>query len=249
MALPCITAFISSVMRQKRKIGIMLLALMCSLIINAEGQVIKKWKGRYPQMNNNYPVAFMSFRGWLPPIPHFFVRLLPTHYYYKLKSINSLDAKELTGTTKTGLMRLFARMWERGELKDRFRYIEAIQEMTGMRQQIEEHLFNAQSDQLTDIYAISAQLVAIYDQLDVLRYYKGGQGVKNCFEKELDDLFEQFLMINLLKSDHGHKLDAFSEIQTSVKKLSGEVNYTISKLRYFNTYGHEPASNYAFLTH
>ena len=247
MALPCITAFISKPMKQKKSV-LLLVLLVFVLSISMEGQVIKKWKGRYPQMNNNYPVAFMAFRGWLPPIPHFFVRLMPTHYYYKLKSIPALDAKELTGTTKTGLMRLFARMWERGEIKDRFRNIEAIQEMTGMRQQIEERLFNAQSDQLTDIYAISTQLVAIYDQLDELRYYKGGMGVKRCFEEELDDLLQQFLLVNLLQSDHGSKLEAFIDIQISVRELSGEVNYAISKLRYFNTYGHEPASNYAFLT-
>jgi len=248
MALPCITAFISSVMRQIKKIGSMLLLIMCCLIISADGQVIKRWKGRYPQMNNNYPVAFIAFKGWLPPIPHFFVRLLPTHYYYQLTSIPALDAKELTGKTKTSLMRIVARMLEKGQIKDRFKHIDAIQEMTDTSLQIEERLFNAQSDQLSDIYAISVQLVAINDQLNGLRYHKGGQDVKDCFEKELDDLLHQFLMVNLLQSDHGSKLEAFSEIQTSVRELSGEVNYAISKLRYFNTYGYAPASNYAFLT-
>ena len=58
-----------------------------------------------------------------------------------------------------------------------------------------------------------------------------------------------FLMVNLLKADHGEKMKAFSEICSVMNHLEGELDYTHGKIHFFNSSREDAiTSSYAFLT-
>lgn len=217
-------------------------------IANAQAVAIKKWSGRYPRMNDSYPLAFISFKGWLPPVPHLFVRVPPTHYYWKIKSIPSTDSGEITGKTKTGLLRIISKLMERSQFKGRFKETGMIKLMSESQKQIDQKLFDSRKDKLDDIYGLTATFLDLYENLDNLNHIEHGSKVKKLFKKEANELLEQFLMINLLETDHGEKFKAFTEMQGSLIQLTGEVDYTLNKIRFFNAYGKYNTSHYAFLT-
>lgn len=214
----------------------------------AQAIAIKKWKGRYPRMNNNYPQSFIAFRGWLPPKPHLFVRISPTHYYWKVKSVPVTDSKEITGKTKTGLLRIFSRLMERSQFKGRQRETSMIKLMNEFQKQIDQKLFDSRKDQLADIYGLTAAFLELYDRMDEFNYINHGSKVKRILKQEANELLEQFLMINLLETDHGEKFQAFTQIRTKLVQLFGELDYSISKMNYFQSFGKYHSTHYAFLT-
>ena len=117
-----------------------------------------------------------------------------------------------------------------------------------IKKKIEERLFDSRTDQLEDIYQLAQRFIHLYKKVDKLgQLYKASE-VKRIFEKESDQLLLRFLMVNFMKSDHGEKLEAFSEINTTLNKLLGEVDYTFTKIHFFNSYNEETA-NYSFLIH
>ena len=217
-------------------------------ITNAQAFAIKKWSGRYPKMNDSYPLAFISFKGWLPPVPHLFVRVPPTHYYWKIKSMPSTDSGEIVGKTKTGLLRIFSKLMERSQMKGRYQETGLIQLMSEFQKEIDQKLFDSRRDQLDDIYGLTVSFLDMYEKLDDLNHMEYGSQVKAVFKKETNELLEQFLMINLLETDHGEKFKAFTEMQSSLILLTGEVDYTLNKMKFFNAYGKYNTSHYAFLT-
>ena len=214
----------------------------------AQAIAIKKWKGRYPRMNNNYPQSFIAFRGWLPPKPHLFVRISPTHYYWKVKSVPVTDSKEITGKTKTGLLRIFSRLMERSQFKGRHQETGLIKLMNEFQKQIDQKLFDSRKDQLADIYGLTEAFMQLYDRMDEFNHINYGSKVKRILKQEANEFLEQFLMINLMESDHGEKFQAFTEIKTKLVQLFGEVDYSISKMNYFQSFGTYHNTHYAFLT-
>jgi hypothetical protein len=72
---------------------------------------IKKWKGRYPRMNNDYPMAFVSW-----PTLHFFVRIYPLHYYYYLNPIPVYDTKSYLETDLYDGLKLMLKNIDRNAL-------------------------------------------------------------------------------------------------------------------------------------
>lgn len=236
---------------KKLKIIIALISLFLffqSTETNAQAIAIKKWKGRYPRMNNNYPQSFIAFRGWLPPRPHLFVRISPTHYYWKVKSVPVTDSKEITGKTKTGLLRIFSRLMERSQFKGRHKETGMIKLMNEFQKQIDQKLFDSRKDQLADIYGLTEAFLQLYDRMDEFNHIKHGNKVRKILKKEANELLEQFLIINLLETDHGQKFQAFSEIRTKLNQLFGELDYSISKMNYFQSFGTYHNTHYAFLT-
>ena len=236
---------------KKLKIIIAIISLFLflpSTETKAQAVAIKKWKGRYPRMNNKYPQAFISFRGWLPPIPHLFVRITPTHYYWKVKSVPVTDSKELTGKTKTGLLRIFSRLMEKSQFKGRQRETGMIKLMNEFQKQIDQKLFDSRKDQLADIYGLTEAFLQLYDRMDEFNGIKHGSKVKKILKQEANELLQQFLMINLLETDHGEKFKAFTNIRTRLVQLFGELDYSISKMNYFQSFGTYHNTHYAFLT-
>ena len=227
---------------------LMFLLLYSAGIANAQAVPIKKWRGRYPRMKNSYPQAFIAFKGWLPPVPHLFVRVSPTHYYWKVKSVPSTDSGEITGKTKTGLLRIFSKLMERSQFKGRYKETGMIKVMNEFQKQIDQKLFDSRQDQLEDIYGLTATFLDLYKNMNNLDHIEHGRKVKKLLKKEINELLQQFLLINLLETDHGEKFKAFTEIQRSLIQLSGEVDYTLNKMRFFNSYGKYNTSHYAFLT-
>ena len=68
-------------------IGLIIALSLSSISANAQLIDIKPWHGYYPEMGGDYPLSFVSFKGWLFPRPHFFVRYWPTHYYMEVGAL------------------------------------------------------------------------------------------------------------------------------------------------------------------
>lgn len=228
-------------------VAIVLLIILIPGTADSQIIEIKKWNGTYPDMEGTYPLTFISFTGWLIPVPHIFVRTWPTHYYIEAISMPVSDAPEITGSTKTGFLRIAAKLLERSQMKGRQEETEQIKIHTDLQKQIEEKLFDSRSDQLADIYQLAEQFVRLYKKVDRIGTLDKGSAVENIYKREANELLLRFLMVNLMQSEHGKKLDAFSEINTSLNKLLGEADYTYSKIHFFNANKQETAS-YSFLT-
>jgi hypothetical protein len=214
---------------------------------NCQVVAIKKWNGTYPEMNEKYPLTFIAFKGILPPLPHVFIRMWPSHYYYEVISIPVTDAPEITGQVKTGLLRIAAKMLERKQMKGRRDETVLIKDNADFQKQIEERLFNSRTEQLEDLYQLAQGFIRLYKKVDRLGHLPNSIEVRKIFEKESDQLLLRFLMVNLFNSEHGDKLEAFSEINTSLNKLMGEVDYTFGKIHFFSNYNEE-SIGYSFLT-
>lgn len=214
------------------------------------GQVVatKKWKGRYPKMNNDYPDAFIAFKGWLPPVPHMFIKAPFTHYYLKVNSTLSIDSGEIVGKLKTGLMRLIAKLLERSQFKGRYQETGWIKMMTDLQKQIDQKLFDSRFDHLEDLYGLTETFIALYENLDRLDHLENGGEVKKVLKQEANEMLEQFLMVNFMESEQGEKLQAFTDLKISIHKFNGELDYTYNKLKFFNLFTTQHTGSYAFLT-
>ncbi|WP_167619114.1 hypothetical protein [Maribellus sediminis] len=208
---------------------------------------IKPWHGYYPEMEGTYPLTFIAFTGWLIPIPHVFVRTWPTHYYVEVGALPVTDGGEIAGELKTGLLRIAAKAIERIQMKGRQEETDGIKINTGFTQQISDKLFNARSDELSDIYNLAAQFIKLYQKVNKLGGLSNSGKIHSIYEKEADQLLMQFLMVNLFQTDHGRKLEAFTRISQELWKLLGELDYTHGKLLFFNSFESQPLS-YSFLS-
>lgn len=216
---------------------------------NSKAQLIevKPWHGTYPEMEGTYPLTFVSFTGWLFPVPHFFIRTWPTHYYVEVGALPVTDAEGIAGDLATGLLRLLQKAIERSQMKGRADETGQIKVNTDLSQQISDKLFDARSDELSDIYNLAAQFIRLYQKVSKLGTLDNAALIHSIYEKEADQMLMQFLMVNLLQSDHGSKLEAFATLSEELSKLLGELDYTHGKLHYFNSYTSQPTS-YSFLT-
>lgn len=236
----------------KRKISFIIFTLILSVLsfgaVQSQIIDIKKWKGTYPEMEGSYPLTFIAFTGWLIPIPHLFVRTWPAHYYVEVGALPVTDSPEIAGQTKTGLLRIAAKMLERHQMKGRQEETEQIKVNTDFQKLIEEKLFDSRADQLQDLYQLAQGFIQLYQKVNRIGHLQNVSEVKKIFEKESDQLLLRFLMVNLLQTDQGKKLDAFADISSTINKLLGEVDYTYSKIHFFSNYNQEQIS-YSFLTH
>lgn len=230
-------------------ITILLILILVGFGKNAEAQLIevKPWHGTYPEMGDTYPLTFISFTGWLIPVPHVFIRTWPTHYYVEVGALPVTDGGEIAGELKTGLLRILAKAVERSQMKGRMEETQQIKINTGYTQQISDKLFSARSDELADIYTLAAGFIKLYQKVDRLGTLNNAEKILSIYEKEADRLLMQFLMVNLLQTDHGRKLEGFTRISEELWRLLGELDYTHGKLHYFNSYTSQPLS-YSFLT-
>lgn len=233
-------------------IGLSLSATITTTIalenVNAQLLNVKPWHGYYPEMNDDYPLSFIAFKGWLFPVPHVFVRTWPTHYYMELGALPVSDGAEYAGQTKTGLLRIAAKLLERSQIKGRHDETSQIKDNTQLQKAIEEKLFNARKDELPDIYGLAGQFISLYQKIGNFDRLENSSKVKHILRDEADDLLIRFLMVNLLESNHGAKLESFAGIQAELNCLVGETDYTYRKLCHLNAFGNPAAGSYAFLS-
>jgi hypothetical protein len=159
------------------------------------------------------------------------------------------DATEIAEETKTGLLRIIEKLVERSQMKDRFEETGEIKINTESQKKIAQELFDSRFDQLEDHYQLSGGFIKLYDKISQFDSEPNTSEIKQIFEKEADELLMRYLMVNLLETGHGDKMEGFSEISAEQNMLTGEVDYTLKKVHFFNSFSSaESNSSYTFLT-
>jgi len=216
---------------------------------NTKAQVfdIKSWHGDYPEMNGSYPLSFVAFKGWLIPVPHVFIRTWPTHYYVEVGALPVSDSKRYTDLLRINLMKIIERLIEKGQMKDRHAETTGIRDNTKTQYEIEKKIFDAESDQLPDVYSIVSGFGRLYISINRLDKLNNCSWLKQTCQREADELLTRFITVNLFQTDHGKKLDAFSEIKTELNRQIGDVDYTYRKVHHYQFFGNNVSHSYAFL--
>jgi len=227
---------------------ILIIAVLSVNQLHAQAFAIKRWRGTYPQMNGSYPLTFISFKGFLNPIPHVFIRTWPTHYYFQVGAVPVTDAPNLTGSIKSGFLRIVEKILERSQMQKRSEETTQIKENNLQQRDIELKLFNSRSDYLPDVYGIADQFIRLYQSINSLGKQANAGAIAQISRREADELVVRFIMFNLLQTDHGKKLEAFSEIRSELNRQIGETDYVNRKVYHFNFFSQDAGNTYAFLT-
>jgi len=232
------------------RVSVILIIIIGLDISKADGQVfeVKKWTGTYPDMNGTYPMAFIAFKGGIIGVPYLFIRSWPTHYYWNALSVPVIDATEISGKTKTGLAKIIMRLIEQSLMNGRYIEKGLIKINTKQQQKVVQKIFEARFDQLGDIWELTGLFLQVYEKIDQISGSGVNAKIKSLLKEEANELFSQFLLVNLLESNHGHKIDSFGNLKTEITHLLGEVDYTFKKLQYFESFGQSSQINYSFLT-
>ena len=216
--------------------------------LHAQAFAVKRWRGTYPQMNGSYPLTFVAFKGFLNPVPHFFIRTWPTHYYFQVGAVPVTDAPNLAGSIKTGFLRIAEKILERSQMQQRADETDRIRENNIQQRDIELKLFNSRSDYLPDVYGIAELFIRLYQSISNLEKQANAGAVAQISRREADERVVRFIMVNLLQTDHGKKLEAFAEIRDELTRQIGDTDYVNQKVNHFNFYSESADNSYAFLT-
>lgn len=227
---------------------ILIIELTSIVQLHAQAFAIKRWRGPYPQMNGSYPLSFISFKGFLNPIPHVFIRTWPTHYYFEVGAIPVTDAPNITGSIKTGFLRILERIVERSQMQQRSDETAQIKENNLQQKDIELKLFNSRSDYLPDVYGSANLFIRLYQSISNLEKLANAGAIAQISRREADELVVRFVMVNLLQTDHGKKLEAFAEIRNELTRQIGDTDYVNQKVYHFSFYSDSADNSYAFLT-
>ena len=227
---------------------ILIIELTSIVQLHAQAFAVKRWRGTYPQMNGSYPLTFVAFKGFLNPVPHFFIRTWPTHYYFQVGAVPVTDAPNLAGSIKTGFLRIAEKILERSQMQQRADETARIKENNIQQRDIELKLFNSRSDYLPDVYGIAELFIRLYQSISNLEKQANAGAVAQISRREADERVVRFIMVNLLQTDHGKKLEAFSEIRSELTRQIGETDYVNRKVHHFNFFSQDASDSYAFLT-
>ncbi|MGQ1787501.1 hypothetical protein [Saccharicrinis sp. GN24d3] len=208
---------------------------------------IKKWKGRYPSMKNDYPLTFVCFKGWLPPVPHFFARLYPSHYYYYLNSFPVSDGTVYTDVTVKHALRTFFKNIDKKALKESMEQVSGIKLNQEDQHTIESFLKNSRVVVLDDVFDVGASFAKARAALDRLGANQLNADMINVFERELNHLMKSYVMLNLMDAKQGHKLKSMEEIRSSLKKLTGSIHYCAQKINYYQSMQSQSVYHLSFL--
>lgn len=226
---------------------LLLLVLLGERKSHAQLLNVKPWHGYYPEMNGTYPLSFVAFKGWLIPTPHFFVRSWPTHYYVELGALPVSDAGGYADMLRINFLKLVSRLIEKGQMKGRYQETARIKDYTQEQKEIEKLLFDARSDQLPDVYDLAGAFIRLYQSINRLDKLEDCHWMKQLLEKDADGLLVRFISVNLLQTDHGQKLEAFSEIRHELSRQTGDADYAYRKVHYYQAYAQSGQRSYAFM--
>lgn len=210
---------------------------------------VKKWKGRYPSMNNDYPLSFVSWKGWLPPVPHFFVRLYPSHYYYYLNSIPAMDTKGYVDMTLYDALKMVLKTIDKNALQKSMQEVSGIQLNQLQHQEIEAFLRNSRLSTVPDIYQSADNVQQCLQALDYLKSKEVPNTVIENFESALNQELEAYLMIGQMDAEQGDKLKALASLNQNLRQLAGTITYTAQKVAYFQSWNNETSTSLRFLGH
>lgn len=228
--------------------GTMMAVAIAVQPVSAQTVAIKSWHGYYPEMNDHYPLSFIAFKGWLFPVPHLFIRSWPTYYYVEAGALPVSDGTEYAGRTQTGFLRIAVRLLEQSLVHGRLNEVGQIKDNTQLRQDIARRLFTARSDELPDIYGLADGFIQLYTKINRLEQLEGAGDIRRLMMQEADELVTRFLMVNLLQTAHGEKLEAFGRIRKELQHQLGETDYTFRKIRHFRFFQSDSPDAYAFLS-
>ncbi len=224
-----------------------LAALLPGRELKAQIFDIKPWSGIYPDTQGTYPLSFMAFKGWLIPVPHVFIRTWPTHYYVEVGALPVSDTEEYAGMLKTNLLKIIEKLIEKSQMQKRQEETQQIKSNTQTRKEIERKIFDAQSDQLPDVYSIASGFIRLNLSIENLDKLPNCKWLRQTYQKEADELLIRFISVNLFLTDHGKKLEAFAEIKEELAKQLGETDYTYRKVLHLQAFNNNIPQSYAFL--
>ncbi|MBS2210710.1 hypothetical protein KEM09_04815 [Carboxylicivirga mesophila] len=234
-------------MRNKVLPLLIVFLLISSAAMGQGAFAIKKWKGRYPRMNNDYPLAFVSWKGWLPPVPHFFVRLYPSHYYYYLTSLPVIDAKSYLDMGLYGGLKMVLKNIDKDALYQSLQAIEGTQLNQMAHEEIAAFMRQSRLVSMPDIYQTSLCFDKAIQALHDLKQQDAPSAIHAGFEQDIRHYLEELLMINQLDARQGDKLQAMAELNRNVQQLTGTIHYTTHKIRACQHCNEEWPSNLGFL--
>lgn len=215
--------------------------------VKAQVVDIKSWHGDYPEMNGSYPLSFIAFKGWLIPVPHVFIRTWPTHYYVEVDALPVYDSKGYADLLRINFLKIASRLIEKSQMEERYEETSQIKDNTKAQQEIEKKIFDAQGDQLPDVYSIASGFVRLYISINRLDKLENCGWLKQSCQREADELLTRFIAVNLFQTDHGKKLDAFAEIHTELNRQTGDVDYAFRKVHHYQFYASNASQSYCFL--
>jgi hypothetical protein len=224
-----------------------LAALLPGKELKAQVFDIKSWNGTYPEMEGTYPLSFIAFKGWLIPVPHVFIRTWPTHYYVEVGALPVSDTEGYTGMLKVNLLKIIEKLIEKAQMKSRHEETGQIKNNTEIQRDIEKKIFDANSDQLPDVYSLASGFIRLYISIDNMDKLDNCQWLRQTYQKEADELLSRFISVNLFLTDHGKKLEAFDEIRCELNKQIGETDYTYRKVLHLQAFNNNVPQSYAFL--
>jgi hypothetical protein len=218
--------------------------------LKAQAFEIKTWKSTYPEMKGSYPLTFIAFKGTLVPMPYVFVKLWPTHYYLLTDTRQVFDGSQYSTEMSIGLGKITEKFYEKAQMIKRHEETVQIKNNTKRRRDIAKTIFDAEFDQLPDVYRIAAGFVRLYESINKLKKLNS---VDDCswlvttYRKQADDLLLRFVSVNLFQADHGEKIEAFAGIRKELDSLMGETDYTYRKVHHYQVFAHDPCQSYNFL--
>ena len=208
---------------------------------------VKKWKGPYPRMNSDYPLSFVCWKGWLPPVPHFFVRIYPTHYYYYLNSLPVYDTKSYVNMGLYDGLKMVLKNIDKNALQNSLEEISGIKLNQTQHEGIEDFLRQSRLTELPDIYNISLNFYEALQALNLLKAQNIPNGISQTFEEDIRRYLDELLMINQLDAKQGDKLKAMTALNQEVRQLTGIIHYTAHKVNSYQQLNNEQAFHLAFL--
>ncbi|MCU4176973.1 hypothetical protein [Carboxylicivirga sp. N1Y90] len=193
----------------------------------------KKWKGRYPTMNNDYPLSFVCWKGWLPPVAHSFVRLYPSHYYYYANSEPVYDVKGYLHMGVNDAIKLILKSLDKKTLGKCLDAVGGIMLNQEAHEIIEGFLRDSRLMNIPDVYGLTQNFQLNLQALDYLKQQNVPSEITEIFENAIRQQMEAYLMINHLDAEQADKIKAMGEVQQELKNLLGSITYSTQKFSYY----------------
>lgn len=208
---------------------------------------VKEWDGRYPKMEDDYPFNFVCWKGWLPPIPHFFARIYPTHYYYYAKSYFAYDTQSYVMVSINHILKIVLQHLNKQTIKKYMQAVEGIKQNQQEHEMIEAFLRDSRLWELPDIYQVGHKLYWATQALEELKQKQAPAALRHLLEADLMRCIDELLLINRFDVKQGDKVQAMNALDQSARQLLGTISYTSYKVSCQQHLNRDDASHLTFL--
>ncbi|WP_430817210.1 hypothetical protein [Carboxylicivirga sp. RSCT41] len=215
-----------------KNIIILILLLLLSYASQSQSIVAtKEWNGQYPEMNDDYPIAFICWKGWLPPKAHAFISIYPTQCYYYVGSLLAYDVKSYAEIGIMGAINLVLKAIDQNTLKKSMQAVKGIKVNQEAHEAIEDFLRQSRLKELPDIYQTASVFEKAYQAMEELNNQDVPADISQAFYQDIQDCLDELNMINQLDAEQGDKLQAMDVLNREVRELTGTIYYTARKMR------------------